>query len=428
MPKNILFFPDVYKEHGHWLPAISLAQGLRSKYGHKVEFMGIADCEPIVEPYGFKFHKIFEKEYPAGYTKSFQHGLINDHGKFPHLWNIIDDGLKDLLQNKFKPHLIISGYFTSLETLLLYYKYMYSNDYKIHDTKFMFTTTFLRHPTAGPETLALQVLVSMSEPMLRKVMRSVCGGTVDVDTLSVHDFIEPIKEMIELVPCPRQFEFDNYRFETGRVEFIEPCIVKRGGDPNDLWEVGIPPAKLRKSDKRIIFATAGSQTQDYKDMARRWFQEMIKMMGLQGMQDYHLVMSVGDDLFEEDWAKSGALPENVTAHSWVSQLDVLNYCAAAYVHGGLATVKECIYKNVPIIVLPLGKDQMDNAMRVVRSGIGQTAHVETVNFNDLQYLFLQATTNEWMRTKLSRMNEVFVNMERDPRPGVDRIHRYVERL
>ena len=39
MPKTILFWPDVYKEQGHWLPTLKWAEDL-SKLGHSVEYMG----------------------------------------------------------------------------------------------------------------------------------------------------------------------------------------------------------------------------------------------------------------------------------------------------------------------------------------------------------------------------------------------------
>jgi len=403
---NILFFPDVYLEQGHWLPAVSLGQALQAK-GHTVNFMGIADCETIATSYGFTFYKVFADEYPLGYTRANQYKSVNERWKPDHLWDIIGGGLDDVMKTV-KPDLIISGYFASLETLIIHYKY---------GLKFMTTTTYLRHPDDDPAIRAIQNLVGMSEPMARKV---ISGATADVadypyDPDDIYGFVRPLGTVHELVPCPRAFEFANYVFDTdtnpvnGRVHFVEPCVTRTktsdalSKEP-DIWE-GIPSGVI--AEKRILFATAGSQVQDYKDKARRWFREMINMMGMQGMQDYHLIISVGPDLINEDWD----LPDNVSMFQWVPQLKVLSNCAAAFIHGGLATIKECIFKGVPFIVLPLGKDQMDNALRVRRCAIGQIGYPESVTMSTLQNLFLQAISNTWMNGRLKEMQLTFETNE-----------------
>ncbi|MDR0307054.1 MAG: hypothetical protein LBI42_09500 [Chitinispirillales bacterium] len=153
MSKNILFFPDLYQEHGHWLPVVALARRLKFSVSGRVAFMGIPDCESIVtsndgeyDSKKLEFHRVFTEEYPEGYTKSRQNELIKDRGRFPQLWNIMDGGLDGLMQNV-NPSLIVSGYFTALEMLLMYYRYGIDSD-----KKFMITTTYLRHPDAPPHT------------------------------------------------------------------------------------------------------------------------------------------------------------------------------------------------------------------------------------------------------------------------------------
>lgn len=47
MSKTILFWPDVYKEQGHWLPTLKWADALHNA-GHIVKYMGIADCEELI--------------------------------------------------------------------------------------------------------------------------------------------------------------------------------------------------------------------------------------------------------------------------------------------------------------------------------------------------------------------------------------------
>ena len=64
MEKKILFWPDVYKEQGHWLPTFVWAKELINR-GYQVSYMGIQDCKSLVESFNkdIQYHEIFEKLY-----------------------------------------------------------------------------------------------------------------------------------------------------------------------------------------------------------------------------------------------------------------------------------------------------------------------------------------------------------------------------
>ena len=63
-------------------------------------------------------------------------------------------------------------------------------------------------------------------------------------------------------------------------------------------------------------------------------------------------------------------PDNVTVTRWVRHADVLPHCSAVITHGGHGTVMKALIAGVPLIVVPLGRDQPDNAGRVVYAGAG----------------------------------------------------------
>jgi UDP:flavonoid glycosyltransferase YjiC (YdhE family) len=54
----------------------------------------------------------------------------------------------------------------------------------------------------------------------------------------------------------------------------------------------------------------------------------------------------------------------------VRHADVLPYCSAVITHGGHGTVMKALIAGVPLVVVPLGRDQPDNAARVVHAGAG----------------------------------------------------------
>jgi MGT family glycosyltransferase len=63
-------------------------------------------------------------------------------------------------------------------------------------------------------------------------------------------------------------------------------------------------------------------------------------------------------------------PGNVTVTRWARHADVLPHCSAVITHGGHGTVMKALIAGVPLILVPLGRDQPDNAARVLRAGAG----------------------------------------------------------
>jgi UDP:flavonoid glycosyltransferase YjiC (YdhE family) len=105
------------------------------------------------------------------------------------------------------------------------------------------------------------------------------------------------------------------------------------------------------------------------------------------------------------------LPANVVIRDWISQLDILGEADAVFMHGGLATIKEAIWETVPIIVVPHGKDQMDNALRIKRGGLGLVSHVGDLDPEDLRQLFTAATASTWIQQNLAKMRAIFAAAE-----------------
>ena len=95
MSKSILFWPDVYKEQGHWLPTLKWAQDLHDSEGddYTVSYMGISDCKSVIDSYDngsghFLFQTILSNMYPKGYTTK-SASDPNERWKTWHVWAIL---------------------------------------------------------------------------------------------------------------------------------------------------------------------------------------------------------------------------------------------------------------------------------------------------------------------------------------------------
>ena len=63
-------------------------------------------------------------------------------------------------------------------------------------------------------------------------------------------------------------------------------------------------------------------------------------------------------------------PENVQVVRSAPHSEVLKHAAAAVTHAGHGTVIKALAAGVPLVCLPLGRDQLDNAARVAAHGAG----------------------------------------------------------
>ena len=78
-------------------------------------------------------------------------------------------------------------------------------------------------------------------------------------------------------------------------------------------------------------------------------------------------MAVGPSI---DPAKLGKVPENIVVQQIVPQLEILQHADVFVSHGGMKSVNESLYFDVPLVVVPQGVDQPVLAKRVAELGAG----------------------------------------------------------
>jgi UDP:flavonoid glycosyltransferase YjiC (YdhE family) len=83
--------------------------------------------------------------------------------------------------------------------------------------------------------------------------------------------------------------------------------------------------------------------------------------------DVNVVVTVGPD---GDPASLASLAQNVSAHRYVPQQDLLPSCSVVICHGGSGTVFGALANGVPLVVLPHMADQYRNAEAVEKTGCG----------------------------------------------------------
>jgi MGT family glycosyltransferase len=78
----------------------------------------------------------------------------------------------------------------------------------------------------------------------------------------------------------------------------------------------------------------------------------------------------------------GAVPSNVTVVAAAPHAEVLKQAALVVTHAGHGTIIKSLAAGVPVVALPMGRDQPDNAARMVAAGAGvslkPSANVEAI--------------------------------------------------
>lgn len=169
--------------------------------------------------------------------------------------------------------------------------------------------------------------------------------------------LEPIGSVLEnferadrlLLLTSRAFEYECYS-PPSNVRVVGPRL----DDP--VW-VGdwTPPA----GDAPLVLVGMSSTYMDHADVLQRVTTALgeIPVRGLVTTGP-----SVPSDEIEA--------PQNVTVVERAPHSEVLRHAAAVVTHAGHGTVIKALAAGVPVVALPLGRDQLDNAARVAHHGAG----------------------------------------------------------
>lgn len=214
---------------------------------------------------------------------------------------------------------------------------------------------------------------------------------------TLKDLVKPFDTFCELVACPLELETGTDHIPPN-VHHIGPSVRTENGIDNH------PDLNRIKGHRKLIYASMGSQAISYKYACRSFFQKMIDVMKDEELRDYHLLLSVGPAFDEMTLMQ---LPENITIVRWASQVEALKHSVLAITHGGMGTIKECIYYGVPMIVLPLSRDQPSNAMRVQHHQLGVTAPIHNLTGSLLYTMIMKVLNSEEINAGIYKMKTIF---------------------
>lgn len=110
------------------------------------------------------------------------------------------------------------------------------------------------------------------------------------------------------------------------------------------------------------------------------------------------------------------LPENVKVMKWVPQNDLLAHPGArAFItHSGSHGIYEGLCHAVPMVMVPLGGDQPDNAMRMETRGAGVVLDITRVTVDDLLHALDEVVNNTRYKESLKMLSAIHKDRPMEP--------------
>jgi len=202
-----------------------------------------------------------------------------------------------------------------------------------------------------------------------------------------------------LILCPQAFDFPQVSPREGR-HYLEASIDLERTEPD-----GFPWERLDGS-RPLVYCSLGSHPHDYKK-SEEFFQAVLD--AARQRPEWQLVVAAGQAYIGSSLFRN--VPPNVVAVDWVPQLAMLKKAAAMITHGGLGTVKECIYFGVPMIVFPMAFDQPENAERVAWHSLGLRGSTDDLSAAQVLHLVDRVLAGATFRARAAAMSAVFREVE-----------------
>ncbi|KAK7081936.1 UDP-glucuronosyltransferase 2A1 [Halocaridina rubra] len=197
----------------------------------------------------------------------------------------------------------------------------------------------------------------------------------------------------------------NSHYSLGHPRPLLPNVVEVGGmhcrDPRPIQD---PELKhfLDSSPVPVVFFSLGSS---------------IRSEQLPDALRHALVTAFSRLPYRIVWKWEGAaindLPANVLTRSWMPQQDLLGHqnVKAFLTHGGLLSMQEAVYHNVPIVGLPLMSDQHLNVRQAVTLGLGRELTLEKLTSDAITKAIMAVIEDDTYRLEVQKRSMLFRDQE-----------------
>ena len=382
---RIAFLVDI--EQGHILSTFSLARKLKS-HGHEVYYFGVPDVEEMIRKQGMDFRPVLQHLMPPGSVAKLRAEYLKDQQRpekiFFYMKPLLEGTMLDGVVEEIRPDVLIIGSF--FEALAVRYKY------KLPVA--MWNPTIRKQSRAESCQTIIQVLLEVPHACdLIGVLQS-----AGVKMRNFADVANLMLSIPELTFIPKAFELPD-RVEDDLVFYVGPEVDLERAEEPFVWN-GI------SADRPLIYCSLGSQHDIKHEVSRRFIRTVIDVVAAR--PEWQLVVSLGSRMEPGEFMPA---PSHVHLSRWLPQLQMLSRASVMITHAGAGTTKECIMHGVPMLAVPMMRDQFDCAERIVYHGLGLRADIDRVNAAEVSAMLEQLLADQSCRARVNAMREEFRHVD-----------------
>ena len=378
---RIAFLVDT--EPGHILSTFNLARKLKAR-GHEVYYLGVADMEEMIRKQGMEFRPFLQDLMPLGSAAKLRAEYVKDPQRNEkalfYVKPLLQGRMLDGIVEEIRPDVVLIASF--FEAIAVRYKY--------NVPVVMFNTAIRKYPRTEACQAVIEMFLEVADACdLIGVLQS-----AGVKLRNFADVANLVLSMPELVFLPKAFELPD-RVEDELVFYIGPEIDLERVEEQFVWDQLSP-------DLPLIYCSLGSQLDMKHEVSRRFLRTVIDAVA--GRPEWQLVVSLGSRMEPEEFMPA---PSHVCLSRWVPQLQMLSRASAMITHAGAGATKECIINGVPMLAVPMMRDQFDCAERIVHHGLGLRADIERINAAEISSMLEQLLGDESCRARVNAMRDEF---------------------
>jgi UDP:flavonoid glycosyltransferase YjiC (YdhE family) len=318
---------------GHFDPLVPLAAAARAA-GHTVAF---ASGDPVV---GRARHAGFVA-FEAGPPDTFR---AEWSPRFPHFTTLVGDAQREFFFTEIFANLELEPRAVDLESIMLAWQpHLVVHEMAELAAPMVSTSLGIPYVDVGYGSLIPRALLKSAAASAARHWRARQLEPHPLAGLFRHLYVDP---------CPPALQIPEIT-ELAVVQQMRPTLTNEHADQRPPWLSALP-------HDQTVYVTLGTV----------WNTDIgLFQLVIDALRDQvNLIVTVGRQNRPEVF---GPQPAGVIIRNYIPQDELLPWCHAAVVHGGSGTMLGALSHGVPLLVLPQGADQWNNAERVAAAGAGR---------------------------------------------------------
>lgn len=382
---DILFFSD--DSLGHLLPTFPIAKNL-TDHGYKVTYIGQEKVLKMANEMGFDTYDLLTT-------------LPENKG----LSGILSGAFDNMLEES-KPQLIIATAHSTLEILALYFRYRIKTIlvWSHFPVGLRFDSLRQNPYFERAKGFALERMKQVDPEELFEMIELFQKEGFEITRLE--DLVELCGDFSHFITCTQDLYFGRIANRANEIYLGYKHLPPRLSSVCNSDNVLNLAKQMRANGRKIIFCSLGTASGElFTKKAKQFFEFIISCMSSNELKNYFMIIAAGP--LQKELNKLN-LPDNVKIEEWVPQSEMLSVAQTAIIHGGMGSIKECVFNHVPMLINPMGRDQFENAKMVTKHQLGQEIDTEQLSKSDFIQK-IQLLENPGYHDSLVKMQESFLN-------------------